>query len=161
MILLFFLYDTQVYLSTFVGPETEDSVTTLLDVVEVLGFVLIFPFVVSDMGPMLRRWCGCCCGRKKREERQTLQRSGVADGRKGGTALEFSNRVADERKGGTILEFSVRSLNIGCADAAGEKKSDQNNTATADKNTTAAAAAAEEMNEQNDTDTDTANATEE
>jgi hypothetical protein len=142
VMLLFFLYDTQVYLSAFVGPETEDTVTTLLDVVEVLGFVLIFPFIVSDMGPMLRRWCGCCCGRKNREEHQDLQRSSVADERKGGTILEFSDR---------------RSLDIGCADAAGEKKSDQNNTATADNSTTAAAAATEEKNKQDDTDTDISN----
>ena len=156
VMLLFFLYDTQVYLSAFVGPETEDSVTTLLDVVEVLGFVLIFPFIVSDMGSMLRRWCGCCCGRKNRKEHQDRQRSSVADERKGGTALELSSRVADERKGGT-LELSDRSLNIGCVDAAGEKKSDSNNTATADNNSMAAAAAAEGKNKQDDTDTDTTN----
>jgi hypothetical protein len=93
VMLLFFLYDTQVYLSAFVGPETEDAVTTLLDVVEVLGFALLFPFVVGDLGPMLGR----CCRRKMGEQEK-----------------QESVDVCEMQ--GRRFEFSDRSLNVAATD---------------------------------------------
>ena len=101
VMLLFFLYDTQVYLSAFVGPETEDAVTTLLDVVEVLGFVLLFPFVLGDLGPMLRRLCACCCRRK------------MVSGGNSEAALPAIDSRLDTLRRQTKVELSDRSLNVG------------------------------------------------
>ena len=63
VVLLFVLYDTEQYLSSFVGPQTEETITLLLDVVEVAGFVLILPFIVRDLRHMILRCLGRSCGR--------------------------------------------------------------------------------------------------
>ena len=73
--LLFILYDVEMGL--IAAGADEDSVGTLLDVIEIAGFIIFVPFLLRDVRTSfqskIRRvarvlrgicGCGCCCGER-------------------------------------------------------------------------------------------------